>query len=65
MSKAEADAWLRENTGARDGLKRLPDDVDAALAAAQVLSMIPDDAGSAWGLGRSCQRLPAAVINAS
>ena len=62
MSKAEADAWLRENTGARDGLKRLPDDVDAALAAAQVLSMIPDDAGSAWGLGRSCQRLPAAVI---
>jgi len=62
MNKAEADAWLRENPGARDGLKRLPDDVDAALAAAHVLSMIPDDSASAWGLGRSCQRLPATVI---
>lgn len=62
MTKAAADAWLREGGPVRDELKRLPEDVDAELAAKRVLSMLGEGHHPAWTFGRYCQHVPLTVI---
>ncbi|MBZ4401196.1 hypothetical protein [Myxococcus sp. AS-1-15] len=45
-------------------LKKLPEDVDPALAAGAALHLLPEDRSSLWAFGRHCQQLPAPVIRA-
>ena len=68
VSRAEAEAQLRRP--ASDGsflelLKRLPEDVDADLAAGAILPLLNAEASkSTWIFARNCQSLPEPVIRA-
>lgn len=59
LTKAEAEKALRERVWAGDPLKRLPEDVDAQLAADVVLESF---ASRVWGFARRCQQIPPSVI---
>lgn len=64
LARQEAEQRLRGEDWAaiRDALQRLPPDVDAKLAAREVLGQLGEGYGAAWSFGRSCQRIPPHVI---
>jgi len=64
LKKAEAEARLRGTAfpAKMEALRRLPEDVDAALVLEVVQGLLTDRGTSTWHFARNCQALPVSVL---